>query len=289
MKFKASNWEKVDQNLTKTYKKSFSRLAGGLSFFSDKAGDGNMSTSQVNLSLASFVPVSAKSSLSVGLQASMVQRTVDFSKLTFPYQFNGGTYDPSAFNGENIASQSFIYPDVAAGVNWSYGYNERAIGANNSFKSNIGFGVYHITQPKQNFLIGGSDMLARRYVLNGDFLIGIPNTNIALAPSYLIQFQGPEKEILAGMMCKYYFKEDSRYTGFIKRSAFGAGAAYRNKDALILSTLVEVGQYAIGFSYDINVSKLTTASTGRGGPEIFLRFVTPNPFLNQMKSRYNLN
>jgi type IX secretion system PorP/SprF family membrane protein len=73
MKFKASNWEKVDQNLTKTYKKSFSRLAGGLSFFSDKAGDGNMSTSQVNLSLASFVPVSAKSSLSVGLQASMVQ------------------------------------------------------------------------------------------------------------------------------------------------------------------------------------------------------------------------
>ena len=91
-------------------------------------------------------------------------------------------------------------------------------------------------------------------------------------------------------MFKYYSKEDSKYTGIVKQSSFALGAAYRNLDALILSAVVESGQYAIGFSYDLNVSKLITASTGRGGPEIFLRFVTPNPFLYQMrsKSKYNL-
>jgi hypothetical protein len=49
MKFKASNWEKADKFKTKTYKQSFSRMAGGLSFFRDKAGDGNMGSTQVNL------------------------------------------------------------------------------------------------------------------------------------------------------------------------------------------------------------------------------------------------
>ena len=42
MKFKASSWEKIDPFKTRTFKKSFSRLAGGLSFFSDKAGDGKL-------------------------------------------------------------------------------------------------------------------------------------------------------------------------------------------------------------------------------------------------------
>jgi len=288
MKFKTSNWEKASENKTKAYQKSVSRLAGGLSFYSDKAGDGNMGTSQVNLSLASFVPINQKNSLSVGLQASVVQRTIDFSKLIFPDQYNGTTYDPNIGNGENVASQNYIYPDFATGLNWSYGYSEKSISANNDFKANAGVAMYHINAPKQKFLAGGNDRLNRKYVLHGDFLIGIKNTNLALAPSYLLQFQGSSKEIILGLMSKYYFKEDSKYTGFIKRSAFGLGVAYRNLDALIISALVESGQYAIGFSYDVNTSKLTSASTGRGGPEIFIRFVTPNPFLYQMKARYNL-
>lgn len=291
MKFKASNWDKIDEKLTKAYKKSFSRMAGGLSFYSDKAGDGNMGTSAVNLSLASFVPFNAKNSLSVGLQASVVQRTIDFSKLIFPDQYNGTSYDPAIDNGENASSQNFVYPDFAGGINWSYGYSEKAIAANNSFKANVGVSMYHISEPKQKFLKTSNEKLNRKLVLHGDFLLGIQNTNIAFAPSYLLQFQGPAKEILLGMMCKYYFREDSKYTGFIKRSAFGIGAAFRNKDALILSALIESGQYAIGFSYDVNTSKLSPASTGRGGPEIFIRFVTPNPFLYQMstKAKYNLN
>lgn len=291
MKFKTSNWEKADQNKTKAYKKSISRLAGGLSFYSDKAGDGNMGTSQVNLSLASFVPLNVKNSLSVGFQASVVQRTIDFSKLTFPDQYNGTGYDPNINSGENAASQNFVYPDFAGGVNWSYGYSEKAsVVANNAFKSNVGVSMYHINEPKQKFLTGSNEKLSRKYILHGDFLMGIKNTNVVLAPSYLLQIQGTSKEMILGMMCKYYFKEDSKYTGIIKRSAFGLGAAYRNSDALILSALIESGQYAIGFSYDVNTSKLSTASSGRGGPEIFIRFITPNPFLYQMrtKAKYNL-
>ena len=290
MKFKASNWEKNQPfTLTRFYKKSFSRLAGGLSFYSDKAGDGNMGSNQVNLSLATFIPLNKYSSLSAGMQASIVQRQVDFNKLSFPNQYNGlGGYSSTINSGENYASQNFVYPDFGAGLLWSYGYNERSIAANNEFKASIGAAVFHLNQPKQKYLEGAGDRLNSKYVVHGDFLIGIRNTNVAFAPSFMTSFQGPSKEIVAGTLIKYYFKDDSKYTGFVKRSAFSLGAFYRNKDAMILSALIEFEQYAIGFSYDLNTSKLTTASTGRGGPEIFIRFVTPNPFLFQTnRAKFN--
>ena len=90
-------------------------------------------------------------------------------------------------------------------------------------------------------------------------------------------------KIFAGMMVKYYFKDDSKYTGYIKRNSLGFGASYRVKDALIVHLLLELGQYAIGFSYDLNVSGLSKVSTLRGGPEITLRFNSGNPFLFQKR------
>jgi type IX secretion system PorP/SprF family membrane protein len=288
MKFKASNWEKADPFKTKTYKKSFSRMAGGLSFYKDKAGDGNMGTTQANLTLATFVPVSKYSSLSLGLQASIVQKSVDVSKLIFPNQYGATGYDPNAASGENYAAQNFIYPDFAAGINWSYGFNERSIGANNEKRANIGAAVYHINQPKQLFLDDSNERLNAKYIFHADVLFGIKNSNVALIPSFITTIQGPSVEMIEGFMVKYYFKEDSKYTGIIKRSGLGFGISYRNKDAAILSALLEYENYAVGVSYDLNTSKLTNATTGRGGPEIFIRFVTPNPFLYQ-KSRARFN
>ncbi|MDF2438723.1 MAG: hypothetical protein K0Q95_3099 [Bacteroidota bacterium] len=288
MKFKASNWEKADKFKTKIYKKSFSRMAGGLSFYSDKAGDGNMGSTQANLSLATFIPTSRFSSLSVGLQASVVQKKVDASKLIFPNQYGPTGYDPYIDSREDYASQNFIYPDFAGGINWSYGYNERSVGANTERRANIGASVYHINQPKQLYLDDSKERLNTKYILHADMLFGIRNSNVALVPSFITTIQGPSLEMMEGFMVKYYFKDDSKYTGIIKRSAMGFGVSYRNMDAVILQFLLEYENYAVGVSYDLNTSRLTRATTGRGGPEIFIRFVTPNPFLYQ-KSRARFN
>lgn len=288
MKFKASNWEKADKFKTKTYKKSFSRMAGGLSFYRDRAGDGNMGSTQANLTLATFVPVTTYSSLSLGLQASVVQQSVDVSKLVFPNQYGATGYDPNINSNENYNAQNFIYPDFAGGINWSYGYNERSIGANNEKRANIGIAAYHLNSPKQLYLDGSFERLSPKYIFHADMLFGLKNTNVALLPSFMMEFQGPSMEMIEGFMVKYYFKEDSKYTGIIKRSGLGFGAAYRNTDAVIFSIVLEYENYAAGVSYDLNTSRLANATTGRGGPEIFVRFVTPNPFLYQ-KSRARFN
>jgi type IX secretion system PorP/SprF family membrane protein len=284
MKFKASSWDKVDPFKTRAYKKSFNKLSGGLSFYSDKAGDGNMGTNQVNLSFATFIKAGEYSSVSLGLQAGVVQKTVDYSKFVFSNQYNGSNgYDQTIANGEQYGAQSFIYPDFAAGLLWNYSREEKSIGENNQLKADFGFAMFHINQPKQKFLVGTNEKLFSKYVIHGKLLIGIPHSNVGLAPAIFCQLQGPTKEIVGGMMIKYYLKDDSKYTGYIKRSSIGLGAYYRYKDAVVAAIMLEIGQYAIGFSYDINTSALTQVSTLRGGPEIMIRFNSANPFLFQKR------
>ena len=283
MKFRASNWDRVDPFKTKTFKKSFNKLSGGLSFYSDKAGDGNMGTNQINLSFATFIKSGEYSAVSLGLQGGLVQKTVDYTKFIFSNQYNGTGYDQALPNGEQYGAQSFSYADFSAGALWMYSREEKSIGENNQLKADAGVGVFHINKPTQKFLVGTSEKLFSKYVVHGRALIGIPHSNVGLAPSFICQVQGPTKEIIGGMMVKYYLKDDSKYTGNIRRSSIGFGASYRYKDAIIVAALIEMGQYAVGFSYDLNTSSLSKVSKFRGGPEIVLRFNSANPFLFQKR------
>ena len=86
------------------------------------------------------------------------------------------------------------------------------------------------------------------------------------------------QEINAGSMFKFITQEESKFTRLKKPAAFSIGAHYRVGDALIFTGMYEYSNYAIGISYDTNISKLTSASKSRGGIEISLRFVTPNQF-----------
>ena len=123
-------------------------------------------------------------------------------------------------------------------------------------------------------------------IIHGNSEIGIKNTNILVVPEFLIVFQGKTKEINGGMMLKYILQESSSITSFPKGSSIGFGLNFRHRDALISSVLIEYGNYAIGLSYDANISPLRTVSNMRGGFEISLHFVTPNPFTTVGKVRF---
>jgi type IX secretion system PorP/SprF family membrane protein len=280
-KFKASNWDPVDPRRSMTFKKSTSKLSGGISVYNDKAGDSKMGTLQSNLSLSMLFPFSKYSSLSLGLQGSLTQRKFD-NNLIYPSQYNGSSYDPTLNSGEAYSYQNFSYPEVSAGGVYTYGHDEKAIAANNQVKAQIGLAVFHINRPIQNFS-GSNIRLYQKYVFHGNILVGIPNSVVAIAPTWLLQLQGPSKEIIIGMATKYYINADSKYTGIHRRSSVGFGFYYRNYDAFIASLLIEKDRFNIAFSYDLNISGLSKASKGIGGFEICLRFVTPNAYLYQKR------
>ena len=256
-------------------------LGWGVNAYNDKAGDGHMGTLQGNFFLAYQIQLAKESMLAAGIQGGFVQRSINYNGLYWENQ-----YDPSASNGfnqglsagENFSSNHFIYPDVAAGIIYTYKKNERYMRGNDQRDFQVGGAVFHINRPKYSF-IGTSEKLDPRIILHSNGILGISNTNMALVPSVLFAQQGSNREILAGSLIRYMLKEDSRYTGYVKGAAVSAGGYYRAKDAFVVAGLFEFSAYAIGVSYDINTSKLKTATSGRGGVEIVLRFLNPSPFL----------
>jgi type IX secretion system PorP/SprF family membrane protein len=284
-RFRTDSWEQVDNYKTMTFKqRSLSRLAAGLSVYKDNAGDGSMSQTQLNASLATFVPTGRLSFVSLGIQASLAQQRLDQSKLLFPDQYNGSFYDPDQATEENFQRTNTTYVDFASGVLWSYGHTSRDVFANRQLKATAGIAVYHFNKQRKEFLTANPNAQYFKYVLHSDLLASLSNPDYALAPSFLWQLCGSSNELIAGIMIKRYMKIDSKYTGLVKRSSIGLGAYFRNRDAAIVSIQLQwKDQLAITMSYDLNVSRLREGSNARGGSELSLRYTPPRAFLYQKR------
>ena len=171
------------------------------------------------------------------------------------------------------------------GVLWSYGDASRYTSANDQKHINAGISLAHFNSPGYSFISTDAGDLDWKWTANANSLIGISNSLYSVGPSVLFMQQGPLSEITFGMLFKYKFKEESKYTGYVRGAAISAGCYYRNKDAVIPFLLIELDAYSLGLSYDANISGLKTATAGRGGFEISIRFNTPSSFLYQTKSR----
>jgi len=258
------------------------KFAAGISIYRDRAGDGRLLLTQANLNLATFLKTGEKSEISFGVQTGYATRRIDNTNFVFPNQYSSTGYDPDINSGENFAGDKFRYLDLGTGLLWSYADEERGIKDHKEVKAHIGFSAYHLTTPQQKYLSQKTDKVPMKFVAHGDVLFSIKNSRTAIMPAYLVQFQGKHLEILAGGMFRYYMKNDTRYTGYIKRNILGLGVYYRNNDAAIISALLEwQEQYAIGLSYDVNISGLAKVSKVRGGLELTLRYSAANGFLYQ--------
>jgi type IX secretion system PorP/SprF family membrane protein len=263
--------------------KVFSGINAGLSFFSDKTGDGSLSNNRINLSVSTFLAIHKGHFISVGLQNSYIQRKVNPGNFIFPDQYNGAIYDPNYTTRESFATQSYWYSDAGAGLMYTYDRDEKSFDIEKLFRAHLGFGLYHILQPKDQFIFPDQKSYYK-YVIHGDMIKSLGKTHIAIAPSFLVQMQGPSREILFGALVKHSIKGNSKYTGKNRRSSLGYGAYYRVGDAVIFSAVLELAErYAIILGYDVNISSLKTASSRRGGFEIGLKYTKPRAALLQRK------
>jgi type IX secretion system PorP/SprF family membrane protein len=253
--------------------------AVGINFYSDKAGDAQLGTTQANLSVAYHVWLAQYITLGGGLQLGYVQRSINFSALQWGNQYDGMNYNAALPTGEPAASNTVSYIDGSAGINWAYDNTSGGVNVtdNHDLKADAGFAIYHINQPKYSFYNTG-EKLYMRYAFHGNALISLQNSNLALVPGFIMYLQGSAHEIYLGSLVRFKLKQDSKYTGLMKSAALSLGGYYRTQDAMVVAMLLEYSNYAMGISYDINTSSLTTASSGRGGIEIALRYVLPNPF-----------
>ncbi|TND10446.1 MAG: hypothetical protein FD123_88 [Bacteroidetes bacterium] len=258
-------------------------IAAGINFFSDRAGDGKMGTTQANLSLSYHARLNSDNLLGGGLQAGYFQRSLNFSALYWGSQYDGTSFNTSYISGEPVnGTSNFSAPDFGAGIAWTYdnSANSNSVTGDNDLKFNLGLSAMHVNQPGYSFY-QAEGKLPMKYTVHGTGLIGMKNSNLAFVPGFMYMKQGDAQEIYAGTLLRYTMGMDSKYTGFKNGAALSLGGFMRAKDALSAVVMFEYANYSMGFSYDINTSGLTAASNGRGGIEIALRFISPNPFLGK--------
>lgn len=239
-------------------KKSKGNFGGiGMSFFSDKAGDADLSTNQLNLNLSYTIILNNKGtqSLTGGIYGGVGNRNIDFSKLTFDSQFGTNGFDVNRPTGENIARNNLWYADAGAGFLWNYNVNKTT-----NFYA--GTAAFHITQPNLSFLNDVNEELFIKLALHGGAHFKIAK-QFYLMPSFMYLNQGPHSQFNFGSLVRW-----SKNYSFRDNTSFYFGGWYRLKDAVILTTRIDFAGINVGFSYDINLSKLSKATRGNGGPEL---------------------
>ncbi len=261
-------------------------LGAGLNLFSDKAGDAQLGTTTVAFSLSSSRKLDENNTMALGLQGGLEQRSIKTDKFQWGNQYNGTAYDPSIPSDEVFSTTKMMYPDFSAGLLWHYGEGEMYITANDQLKMDAGIAMFHFTRPGQSFYNTTEDRLNFKYVVHGGAHIGLKGTPLAFEPTFMVLLQGPAQEINVGGMIRYAIREDSKYTGFVKSAHLSIGGHYRAKDAFILSSMLHIGNYSVGMSYDLNTSDLRAASTGRGGFELCLRYTNAAGYLYKGFSQY---
>ncbi len=280
-KLKFLGWKEIKYK-PGTFRRADKHNAIGLCFYHDVTGDGRLSQDLVYIAYNQDVKLSETSHLTAALEPGINYKKINYSNLLFPSQYSSSGYDPNLPSGESYNTSQALAFDAAAGINYSFKSKESTISSGDARSVNIGFSAYYLNRPRNYFL--QADRLSVKYACNFSAMLGIKNTGIALNPVFYGYLQGKQKNILAGFIVKYSFRQDTHYTGFKNASAVSLGAMYRLGDAFIIPLTLEMKKMTIGFSYDINISSLTPASKSVGAFEIMLSFNAAKAFLYQTKS-----
>lgn len=289
-----AQWTSVSSNAFKTmmfnydgrlmhkkWKKKW--LSAGLTVFNDKAGEGEMITTQANACIGYHVQLSSRSTLGAGLLGGFAQRRINYSSFAWDEQYQNGAYNPSNSTGE-VTPQNYqnnakqVYPDAGLGILYQYTKGETYLSSNDIMVFHAGFALVHLNQPAYSFY-GSSEKLYQKLVGHADLLFGVKNTNLSLMPGIVYMRQGPSSEIYPGCFFRYQLQEESKFTGFVKSTSLILGTHLRAGDAFVPSVQLEIAEYTFGISYDVNISGLKKGTTGRGGFEVALRYGNLSQFL----------
>lgn len=233
-----------------SYDHYFKNIKSGIGVIAthDQQGQGTIYTSSLGLVYSYHLKVNRKFSLMFGAKAAMTNKYLDWDKLTF-----GDMIDPR---------RGFIYQtgDVPRGPESGRFFFDASAGMV-GYSKNFFFGVAvnHLNMPDES-MIEGESRLPMRFTghVGAEIKLGKNsqyNNVTSIMPNVIYQYQNGFQELSLGTYVKY--------------GVFNVGAWYRNRDAFILSIGINTGNFKIGYSYDVTVSKLNNGVSG-GSHEISL-------------------
>lgn len=194
--------------------------------------------------------------INFGLQAGIINKSIDVSKITLGSQYNPVMgYDGGMFFDESISAQNFTAPDANAGIMFFDAADYKMV--------NVFFGgaVSHLNRPKDKF-VGGDRRVPMRYAAHGGARVRVNNI-FDITPNALFLRQGNAQQIAFGAYAQMMLNNETDLL---------FGSNYRVDDAAIAFLGFHIKSMVFGVSYDFNTSNLNRATGNRGGLELSVSF-----------------
>ncbi|WP_336515870.1 PorP/SprF family type IX secretion system membrane protein [Pollutibacter soli] len=245
----------------------------GIQTLFDKAGTVALNTTYVMPAVNFHKAVSAtrNSFLSLGFMGGIVSRRLDRSKVTTNNQYDGFGYNGSLPDGETFVN-NYSYFDASVGMSFN-----STLGSEEQHTYFIGLAYHHFTKPVNSFYRNINHL--PKWVVSGGLKMFIdPFSYVTFHADY--SRQDPFEEVIFGGMYSRKLGDEDVPTVTVH-----GGLYYRLGDAVIPVVKLDYHPFSLAFSYDVNASKLATASQGRGGVEISLSYIA---FVNKENSTKNL-
>ncbi len=252
--------------------------------YSDKVGDIDNKTTAGYLALNynKSINTNNNSYLSVGFVGGHLQYSFDPTKATFNNQFLGGAYDPNSPSMETLPEPEMSLSDVGAGINYNFS-------AGRSLEATylLGASCYHLTQPLFSYYGTYNYKHNMRWNINAAMARELTE-NIILKLHVNYARQGSFQEAIGGALLGWRKFEALAEPEF----EIYAGIFYRYADAFVPIIKMRYKHASFGISYDVNTSKLSSASNMRGGLEV-TAFLTGNyppsrsPYKKTVCPRFN--
>lgn len=227
----------------------------GGTLYSDRAGNGNLVSTQGYASVAYHQMIGYNSLLSGGFNLGVVSKRIDISKLTFDNQWNGRFFDVSIPANEPFAYSQTSYLDLQMGLNYAYFASE-------NFYLNAGVSVQHLNRPSETFFAPNTadPRLDRRYT-------GFLNASLKVQDLWIINPNVYVSKMSSSWETVVGFNANRNLSGDGTQQLI-LGLYYRHKDAVIPMIGFEMNDTRILFNYDATVSNLSPMNATRGAYEI---------------------
>lgn len=240
-------------------------LTVGLQATHDIAGDIKLKRTQVIPTINYHKSLSSERNdyLSLAFSSGLVTSQFDPTKLKMDNQYINGAYNPNA-PSQVFTRTGINYWDLSTGLTYSSGFGEDA-------RYYVGATLFHANKPKVGFYTNSVESeLNYKWGLNAGLNMPTSDNNkLLLFADYFKQ--GGHAMFSGGAMYGVEISPDY-YTDEENNVAFYLGAFYRWNDAFIPVAKIDFYKLSLGISYDVNVSKLKSASQFQGGMEFTLSY-----------------
>ena len=224
-----------------SYDQNIRKIHGGFGFMilSDKLNNA-IQNNRISAIYSYEIKISKKLTLRTGVEGCFWQNKFNQSQLTFMDMIDpirGFVYSTA----NNTLNRSKNGVDFSSGI---LAYGEKFF---------LGFSTHHLTEPKQS-TFSVENKLERKFSLNigYHFPIGyqssIDKKNWIISPNIVVKKQGINEQLNIGV--------------YGEKESYEIGLWYRDNKNYAILVGAKMGLVKIGYSYDLNLSRLYVASSG---------------------------